>query len=231
MTGQVAWKLFYNKDILIKCGLNITVDHNTVVRHKIDRGKVRNKQVMLILLALFASHKLKSYYNHLLKLRWNEWTHARQGPNLCARRGDFLEILSHLQIVEASLHLCRRNLLKQYFHVVDVSTFESPLSTFQIGMKVHGLTFMGWNEKSWCPTAMLQRTNTNMNISSWDAGKLMAPFSSGMESLGKDRHIIHVSIYKPCISVYFLIFYNIWFIKLCLDIRTTSKFRKQISAA
>ena len=74
-------------------------------------------------------------YNHLLKLRWNEWTHARQGPNLCARRGDFLELLSHLQIVEASLHLCRINLLKQYFHVVDVSTFESPLSTFQIGMK------------------------------------------------------------------------------------------------
>lgn len=85
---------------------------------------------------------------------------------------------------------------------------------------LHGVKWW-WNEKSWCPTAMLQRTNKNMNISSWDAGKLMAPFSSGMESLGKDRHDMH--LYKPCISVYFLIFYNIWFIKLCLDIRTTSK--------
>lgn len=86
--------------------------------------EVRNKQISWFWLLLFASHKLISY-NHLLKLRWNEWTHARQGPNLCARRGDLLELLSHLQIVEASLHLCRINLLKQYFHVVDVSTFES----------------------------------------------------------------------------------------------------------
>ena len=60
MTGQVAWKLFYNKDILIKCGLTITVDHNKVVRHKIDRGgkEQTNKLILIASICISQTYKL-----------------------------------------------------------------------------------------------------------------------------------------------------------------------------